>query len=179
MQFLLFRCATALLVVIPHAVSVGSFNPQPKARTYAGSPRLRLRVKQNVSSSPVSGIYTSLPTPAARPDGEGDGMAKHGNRRAHRPPRAGRVGEGDSSAMWADRGRGSISFTIRTSRMGSVTALVASRSRSILFTIRTSRMGSVTALVASLAAPSCSPSARGGWGLDCCVQRRDSMTICG
>ena len=44
-----------------------------------------------------------------------------------------------------------------------------SRSGSISFTIRTSRMGSVTALVASLAAPSCSPSARGGWGLDSCV----------
>ena len=39
-------------------------------------------------------------------------------------------------------GSGSISFTIRTSRMGSVTALVASLSRSILFTIRARRMGS-------------------------------------
>ena len=37
---------------------------------------------------------------------------------------------------------GSISFTIRTSRMGSVTALAASLSRSILFTIRARRMGS-------------------------------------
>ena len=44
--------------------------------------------------------------------------------------------------MWADRGSGSISFTIRTSRMGSVTALAASLSRSILFTIRARRMGS-------------------------------------
>ena len=51
-------------------------------------------------------------------------MAIRGNRE-YRPPRARRVGEGDSSAMWADRGSGSISFTIRTSRMGSVTALVA------------------------------------------------------
>ena len=41
-----------------------------------------------------------------------------------------------ASAMWADRGSGAISFTIRTSRRGSITALVA-----------------------SLAAPSCSPSA--------------------
>ena len=44
-----------------------------------------------------------------------------------------------------------------------------SRSGSISFTIRTSRMGSVTALAASVAAPSGSPSARGGWGLDSCV----------
>ena len=36
------------------------------------------------------------------------------------------VGEGDSSAKWADRGSWSICFTIRTSRMGSVIALVAS-----------------------------------------------------
>ena len=51
--------------------------------------------------------------------------------------------------MWAHRGSGSISFTIRTSRMGSVSALVA-----------------------SLAAPSCSPSGRGGWGLDVCAYGR-------
>ena len=42
-------------------------------------------------------------------------------------------------------------------------------SGAICFTIRTSRMGSVPALVVSLAAPSCSPSAQGGWGLDRCV----------
>ena len=44
-----------------------------------------------------------------------------------------------------------------------------SRSGSICFTIRTSRMGSVPALVVFRAGPSCSPSARGGWGLASCV----------
>jgi hypothetical protein len=37
-------------------------------------------------------------------------------------------------------------------------------SRIICFTIRTSRMGSVISLPSLLAAQSCTPSARGGWG---------------
>ena len=69
-------------------------------------------------------------------------MAECDNRVNADPPGARHVGEGDSSARWADRRSESISFTIRTSRMGSVTALVASLSRSILFTIRARRMGS-------------------------------------
>ena len=56
--------------------------------------------------------------------------------------------QGDSSAdVGGSRGSWTISFTIRTSRMGSVTALVASLSRSIWFTIRARRMGSRTSCV--------------------------------
>ena len=102
----------------------------------AGTPVMRLRPGYHVPpAASLVVTHVCIPTPAARPVGEGDGTAKRGNRENTDPHGLSR-GRRRLVGYVGGPGSGSNSFTIRTSRMGSFTALVA-----------------------SLAAPSCSPSA--------------------
>ena len=85
----------------------------------------RTTCNQSFPGSALAVIHIFLRPQRARPVGEGDGVAKRGNRENTDPHVLVTWVKRDPSAMWADRGSGSISFTIRTSRMGSASVWVS------------------------------------------------------
>ena len=110
----LFSTATGREIV--PLLSIGSDRVCPLSRW-----RERARVRVEACSQ-----LRPSPYPLPGVPGRGDKYLSPDALKVRRSPRP--VGEGDLSANWANRGRRSISFTIRTSRMGSAAASVASLS---------------------------------------------------